>query len=417
MAITVKNQFTSFSPAFNMLEVCVDSTNKAQPNFQYIIDVYIEGVSDYKRFLVDKEPSQGYGRKDIGRYVESYLTPTLAEYDNNGAFTLGLNPDGSQSIRKVVIKYGEKYGATPAIYADLTVSSDLYVFGGVFDYNTWLDFNPNAYICNITNGTSGQFLTDQKTSKVSINNLGFHHILTDTPTDIDYLVVKTYDSSGTIIQTVTKQIAVSQILTTSRNLIVTTAPESLNLITGAFVTGAQPIITSSVASYTVQLTDSSSNVASEILYFEIEEPCRYEQVRLLFLNKYYSFDGFNFNLRNQSKYTNNKQGYQKENYPIYSSGIVRRHQDQSKVLSYIESQQTITVRSNYLTTEEMEILRQLVESPDIYMEFTDRNGDRNWKAISRVTNTEWTELTEDSDKLFILELTIELSHNEKRQRR
>ena len=212
MAITVKNQFSSFSPAFNMLEVCVDSTNKSEPNFQYVIDVYIEIIYTasvtFKRFIVDKEPSQSFGRKDIGRYVESFLSPSTIEHDNVAAFNLGKNPDGSQSIYKVVVKYGEKYGATPTVYADLTVSADLYVFGGVFDYNTWLDWSATPYICNISNGAAGQFLTDIKTSKVSINNLGFHHILTDTPTDIDYLVVKTYDSSGTIIQPVKKAISV-----------------------------------------------------------------------------------------------------------------------------------------------------------------------------------------------------------------
>ena len=109
---------------------------------------------------------------------------------------------------------------------DVLVGSVKYAFQGALTNKDFQGWAYNTYICNITNGASGQFLTDMKTNYVSINNLGWHHILSDTPTDIDYLVVKTYDSAGALIQTATKAISVAQNLTSSRMYKVATGPES-----------------------------------------------------------------------------------------------------------------------------------------------------------------------------------------------
>jgi hypothetical protein len=425
-SISILTDLVNFSPVYNRQEIYVNETDaptKALTEFQYIFDVYIENVSTptFRRFRVAPEPALGYGVVDIGPYCESACNSTLAQYNSEVPFSLGANADGTQSIIKVTVKYGYSYlnAGVYTVVADTVVGSDKYLFHGAITEFELMGWTPNDYLCNVTNGVNAEFLTDMKTNYVSIANLGWHHILSDIPTDVDYLVVKTYsnaDFTG-LIQTATKVNAVSQALTASRMFKVATGPESLNNMTGAFVTGAQPVITSSVKSYTVQLTNSASADCSEILYFVIDEPCRYEQRRIHFENKFGSFDAYNFNQRSQLQEDVRRTSYKKNKYPVTSTGSNRLYQDPSQVVNYVETQEFLTVRSDYLTTEQNDWLKQLISSPELYLEITDHTGAQNYLAYEMVTNTNWVEKETSIDKLWMLELKLKLSHSNSRQRR
>lgn len=423
-SVTLRKDIAAFTPVYNRMEISalLDGTTLLLTGVKYVFDVYIENVSSpvYYRFQVDPDPDYGFGNVDIGRYCEGACRSTLAAYNGTVPFSLGANPNGTQSIIKVTVKYGYSYLSTPTtrtVVPDVLVGSDKYAFQGALSIKDFQGWAYNTYICNVANGANGQFLTDMKTNNVSINNLGWHHILSDTPTDIDYLVVKTYDSAGALIQTVTKAITVAQNLTASRMYKVTTGPESLNNMTGAFVTGAQPIITASVASYTVQLTNSANAVASEELTFIMQEPCRYTQRRIHFQNRFGSFDAFNFNLRSQIETTSERKGYKVNKYPLTSAGITRQYQDQAQVTNYIKTQDFLTVRSDYLTTEQNNWLKQFMNSTELYLEFTDPSGAQNFIAYEKPEGSSWLEQETEIDKLFLMEAKLKLSQSDEGQRR
>lgn len=422
-SITVLTDIETFTPVYNRMEVCVeaDAVTLALTNMHYIFDVYIENVSTptYKRFKVPPDPDTDLGIVDIQRYCEAACRSTLAQFNSVAPFSLGANANGTQSIIKITIKYGYAYdnAGVYTVVTNITVGSDKYAFHGALTERAFMGWTYNDYICNVANGSNGQFLTDMKTNIVSLNNLGWHHILSDTPTDIDRLVVVTYDSSDNIIQTVIKANATAQNATASRMYKVATGPESLNNMTGVFVSGAQPIITASVARYEVYLTDSAGTVASETLYFEIEEPCRYEQRRVHFLNKFGSFDSYNFNLRSQVEEVKETKSFKYNKYPVTASGISRLYQDQAQVVNYTKIQEFLTVRSDYLTTAQHNWLKQLQQSPELYLEITDDNGDRNFIAYEKVEQTSWVEKDTSIDKLFIMEVKLKLSQQSYLQRR
>lgn len=423
--VTIHTDLTDFCPVYNRMEVEVklDSTTLALTDVQYIFDVYIEGVSGFKRFQVPPDPTTEYAAVDISRYCESYCYPTLAQYNSSVPFSIGANANGTQSILKVNIKYGYSYSNSGVytVVADVLTGGNKYAFQGALTERAlmgWNDGGFNDYICNITNGANGQFITDMKTNDVSLNNLGWHHILTDTPTDIDKLVIETYDSSGNLIALNIKAITVAQNLTASRMYKVATAPESLNNMTGGWISGGpQPIITSSVSYYLIYLVDTPGNIASETLRFNLVEPCRYRQCRIFFENRFGSFDSYNFNLRSQIDEEVKRSSYKYNKFPITSSGLDRQYQDQSQVVNYIEVQEYLTVRSNYLTTEQNSWLKQLVQSGNIYLQIEDHDGAQNYLAYEMVTQTNWVEKETSIDKLFILELKLKLSQTNTRQRR
>lgn len=425
-SISILTDIVSFSPVYNRIEIVVNETDaatKALDDFKYIFDVYIENVSSptYKRFQVPPDSIYTYGTVDIAPYCESACSSVLPIYNNVASYLMGANADGTTSIIKVTVKYGYSYSnaGVYTVVADTVVGSAKYLFQGALTELELMGWTPNDYLCNVTNGAAAEFLTDNKINKVSIANIGTHKVLTDTPTDLDYLVVNTYsnaDFTG-LIQTATKANAVSQASTASRMYTIATAPQTLNDMTGAFITGAQPVITSSVSSYTVQLTNSASAVASEILYFVIEEPCRYTQRRIHFENRFGAFDTFNFNLRSQYEEEIKRTSYKKNKYPLNAAGINRQYQDTAQLVNYVETQQFLTVRSNYLTTAENEWLKQLIQSTEMYLEIVDHTGVANYQAFEMVTNSSWVEKETSIDKLWMMELKLKLSHSNSRQRR
>lgn len=429
--IVILNDLRTFTPVYNRMELCVNETDaptKALTGYRYIFDVYIENVSSptYKRFYADPDPVLGYGVVDISRYCEGAVNNTMSQYNATVPFSLGANANGTQSVIKVTVKYGYQYyvGSTLTTVANTVTGSAKYAFNGAlsnqFFYNYFIGSNDFAsdYLCNITNGASGQFLTDMKTNYVSLSNLGWHHILTDTPTDIDYLVIKTYDSSNSLIATNIKAISVSQVLTSSRMYKVATGPESINNMTGAWVSGGpNPIIDASVAKYEIYLTNSANAVASETLTFILQEPCRYEQRRIHFLNRFGSFDSFNFNLRSQRKTEITRKTYKFNPYPIVSGGLSRSFTEQNQVVNYGATQETMTLRSDFLSTDQNTWLQQFINSSELYLEELDGRGNMNLTAIESVVGTSWVEKETESDKLFNLEAEIRFSQKNYTQRR
>lgn len=418
--ITIIEDIPEFNPGFNRMVVVADSDNLAEPGFKYLFDVYVTfpASTEVRRYAVIPEPSNQYGVVDIGRFVEDALSNTLSTVTNTAPFAVTNNTDNSNSWTDIVIKYGEQYEVAGVVtnFTNLVVGSTKYAWNASIGYEQFHFFDATDYLMDLANDPS-EFLTDMKTPIVSIGNIGWHHILTSNAPDVDYLEIKTYDSSGVLIDTFQKANTAS---TAGKSYKVATAPETLNSMTGAFLLGAQPIITPSVASYTVGVWCSTGpTLLSELLTFTIEEPCRYTQRRVHFLNIYGSFDSYNFNLRSQKKRETKREGFKYEKYPITSTGTNYQMQDQARVINYSETTLSMIVRSDYLTTEQNTWLQQLIESPEIYLEISDgqNNPEQTYLAVESVVGTSWVEKDTGIDKLFIMELELKFSQVDKRQRR
>lgn len=78
MAITIKGSPDVFSPAFNPIYYYLDSTNKNEDGFKYVVDIYRTGTADllasYKLF---PRPNDGYGVCDINQILKSQLSEDI----------------------------------------------------------------------------------------------------------------------------------------------------------------------------------------------------------------------------------------------------------------------------------------------------------------------------------------------------
>lgn len=419
MAITIEQNLKDYAPAFNDMEILLsDATNSGQPNYRYVFQIYVNTVLvATKKVLPDPSASLGYC--DINEIVGSYIETEIAPYASDEGFEEGL----FSPIVDVLVRFGNEFGSpTPTEYLNLANSGTVYAWAASFSYNEWVSriqfsaagaFSPWI----LTSGTTRHFLTYQLAPKVSLSNLGWAWCILDDPTDVGVLEIKTYDSADALIDTFNAITNVTTGTTSSKCQSVPIAPQSLNNILNANLSlGTQPIIDSSVSYYTIKILDTLSAAMSETITCTIEEPCRYTQYRLHFLNKLGGFDAYNFNARNQISTQVERKQYEKHvNRISIANNIVRDHQYDGKQDYYVRSQDSIKLRSDFLTYEENQWLKELITSPQVYLEFAD-GDEQNFKPVRILTN-KWEEKITSIDKLFKLEIDVEFSHANRRQRR
>ena len=421
MAITINTDFQDYSPTYNRVEADIISSSVAgKVNFQYVVDV-VTTIHGTQRFLIPPRPNNNHGIIKVGRYLAGFIIEQIAPYDSTGSFTQGL----TEMIIEYHCEYYEGWDVAGAFIVDpnalgAVVGKTAYVWDAAFPEHRWITRMNNItpftpWVMNTTNGATTQFLTNYKTPKVDLTDLGWSYLLTDTVTDIDYVEVKTYDSAGALIQTA-QSANVSNGLTIGKIKSVATSPQSLNNIAPALLAGSQQIITSSVATYTVQIFESTPTAVSELLTFTIGECTRYEKYRLHFLNELGGFDSFNFLARSQQKSTVKRTSYTKAQDVITAGGLTYSHEDLGSMDYYVRSTDKIKLRSEFLTGEENTWLKELIESPNVLWETTDTDGNVVFFSV-KVTSNNWTRKEILLDKTFILELDIEVSMQNTRQRR
>lgn len=100
MAITIKGRPDNFTPAFNPMYFYMDSNQKNQEAFKYVVDIYSAGTADllasYKLF---PRPNDGYGVADINQIIRSNISEDLNPI-----------PTGGRHIPNIYVNYDVEFG-------------------------------------------------------------------------------------------------------------------------------------------------------------------------------------------------------------------------------------------------------------------------------------------------------------------
>jgi hypothetical protein len=422
----IKNQPPAYAPVYNILEVCVfeqDAPSLAMPNYKYIIEVIVTGHLTQK-FFVPPEPKQNFGIQDVSRYVDQFVKEAIPEPTDN-QFVNSFYQGEPEFLIEYKIQVTSGWDVAGVFTEDPdgvgpVISGALYAWSASFEEHDWIDQVNEAvpfdtWLLNTTNGADALFLTNYPSKKVQLNDLGWTYLLTDTPADVDRVRIETFDSTGASIAVFEVTNPIPHAVPLEDLLRMATGPGNLNMIIpGQFISGAQPIITSSVSTYTMQVFDNAANPSSELITFTIEEPCRYETYRLHFLNRLGGFDAYNFTFRSQPTRETKRKSYTKADNNVDVNGIRYDHKDNGTVDYNITTRNKVKLRSEYLTEAEHDWLQELVDSPTVYLEFTKLNGSRDFKGV-RVTTNRWEQKILSIDKLFQLVIDIDLGLENKRQ--
>ena len=427
MAITsVTNVPENYRSVYNPIEYVAESDKTAENRFKYLFDVY-DGATQIARLKVPASPDV-YGRSDIHGICESYIFTNLGDINTT---TTGIGfTDNDKSYKEFTIKIGEEYDNISGV---LTQHPDqetrtVIVFngslpnyrGGIVNFYDWQVAN---YYTNYTDNTiSRKWLTNapkgsgankSDNQSVELTDEGWIYFLYDHASNpVDMFQCVTYDSSGSTISTFDIDNNVAS-LGDKKMLKIPSAPNTLNNIANSEIsTGAQPIITGSVASYRILLLDTISSVVSEEIYFNVDSECRYETRRLEFLNSLGGFDGFNFTKVSRRSEEIERKFY-KQNPDNMDSGtgvITYSQANRQKVQYYTKSKPKMKLTSDWVDVDTFNWLLELLESPEIYLY---ENGER---ITVQNIDGQWEEKRSDTDSVFNLEINLEFGVDNYRQR-
>lgn len=411
MAYTIEQEPT-WANAYNLVSgyneqnYVVSSTQNTQPNYQYCMDVYVNGTK-IKRLKKAPHPTYGVGVFDIKGIVEPYLN-----YDINLIGTDGFSKN-SESYATVYVITGEEYGlsSTGATYYARSTGTTYYAINSSIEQ---LDFI-NALVWNAQEyqmGTSAsKFLTNMPRTSTLFDNQHLWLYFTHFQNYVYKCRVKTYDIDDNVLGTYIFDNSFNTPASdVTHRFLRVAAGWNLNDVT--LSSGTQPILTDNVYYYIVTLVDNSNNPRSEGMTFYLDEDCTiYDIYELHFQNALGGFDSFQFRRQNTTTSNITRKEY-KKNTGLTASDSYSVTADQRGYLSYYTaSDDVITLRSGWLKEEQFEWLKELVESPQVFW-----FKDWTTTVAVNVTNTSYTVQRDTDLQLYNLEVQIKLSVSNYRQR-
>ena len=391
MAVTIYDEPQLISPAGNPLVFTFSSDQTGQPNFSFVVEVYIEG-----QLRITQEVFRQFNtlsRIDVSEAVQSVIA--------NPQISTAIEYDATDSMVEYYIIVYEKYGTTPTIQASDT-SSTLLSFNGALEHPDWINFNYDDYDPWQTN--YAKFLTffpsDTSRALCGMDENYYLGYFEQTGAQTATLTINLFDISGNNI-----------------------AYGSYNITESEFVilnVGPQVIIDNTAITqldfddcyyYTirVELTDISTELFT--IYMDLD--CkRYQTYRLHWLNKLGSWDSFTFALVSTDTATVDSFGYQRDpgvwdntsyTYPLYQGQKVNYAKTKTKQL---------TLNSDWISEDVQNwLVQSLYDSPLVYMEA--ENGTQ-FEPV-KVTNSNYTLKKRRRDGLIQETVTIERTYTYRSQ--
>ncbi len=398
MAVTIYDEPQLIAPAGNPLVFTFSSNQTAQPNFSFIVEVYINSTLRLTQEVFRQFNT--LGRIDVSEAVQSTLTSPLVV---DGSLTTFYDT----AINEYYIIVYEKYGTTPTIQASDT-STTLYGFNASLRHQDWINFNYYDYDASTNNpSTPGTLLlTSFPRAKKYFCGLDERIFLgslcTDTSVNVRF---RLKDITGTIIANVVTNITLDKLL------VVDASPQTI--IDNTTVTQAN---FDDAAYYEVIIRGTgvgANNGSSEVFVIWIDTECkRYETKRLHWLNKFGVWDSFTFSLVSIDSTTVQSYGYQREKgvwdgnnytYPFYQGEKV----DFAKTAS-----DQLTLNSDWINQDVQQwLVRELLESPSVYLEVNNGND----FELVKVTNTNYQLKTRRRDGLIQEQITIDRTYTYRSQ--
>ena len=367
MAITFHTQPQLFTPGSNPVVWTFSSDETAQPNFSYIVEVYVNSIlhSTHQVF-----PQNGiYAKFNASEIARGLLSSPLIL---DGTLVTLYN----SAFDYYTITVYEQYGTPPAIEA--SDSSNLqYVFNAALrhqDFVNWDYMNYNVSTFNPIAGIS--YLTSwPRTYKYfcGLNEKVFLGFFTDD-SNVD-VNIRLYNAANSlIVSSLGNSIAFQELN------VIDASPQ--NIINNTAITSGD---FSTCVYYTFRTNATGGGPyirATEYFKIYIDTECqRYPSRRLHWLNKFGVYDSFTFDLVSTDSTKVDGNRYEKEKgiwdaenyvYPLY--------QGEGTTFSK-RAEDTLTLNSDWIKEDVQQwLVRELYESPSVYLE-----SDGNFEPVN-VTN-------------------------------
>ena len=391
MAVTIYDEPQLIAPAGNPLVFTFSSNQTAQPNFSFVVELYIDGTLRLTQEVFRQFNT--LGRIDVSEAVQSAI--------RNPEITTDLEFDATNSMVTYAIIVYEKYGSTPTIQASDT-STTLKAFNGALEYSQWRVWDFEIYDPNLTQ--NAVFLTNFPTTSRALCGMDENFYL------------------GYFEQTGTVAVVFNVFLLDIQGN--TIASDSLSITSSEFNilnVGPQVIIANSSITqidfddcykYEVSIDVSGVSFVGPFTIYMDTDCKRYETYRLHWLNKLGSWDSFTFALVSTQSATVQAFDYQRDpgvwdgtsyTYPLYSGQKIHFAKTKSKQL---------VLNSDWISQGVQNwLVESLFDSPLVYLE---QNNGTEFEPV-KVTNTSYQLKTRKRDGLMQEQITIDRTYTYRSQ--
>ena len=387
MAITINNTPNNYQSFHDDLWFVVTSSNIAQPNFKYVFDVYV-GATLVARVKSYPQPTTDKGLFNaatiVRNYWSSYFQPATAQ--------TSFNYVGSGNRINYVVKYGEEYGGT--LYSNLSETDT-----DAFNYYTSVLDGGTSFTGGYYDAYKGQVITKRSTfnTKLSGSRLFLSVLNTAINTPKDWRLSVIRYNSGTSTSSTGAFVSVSDLA------VLDISPTAINTYLGS------SFITSATDYYVVEVEE---DIAGGVYLATVNIICesRFTTIPIHFLNSLGGYDTMNFTLVNRQSRNAEKKSFEQIDWQYRSSDMFRYNQYNvfNGGSTQFVTAQTISYKltSDWVTLLDYTWLRDLIMSPEVYME---QGG---YFIPVSITTSNWSEKKQYADKIYNLELDIQLGSKE-----
>jgi hypothetical protein len=391
MAVTIYDEPQLIAPAGNPLVFTFSSNQTAQPNFSFVVEVYIDGTLRLTQEVFRQFNT--LGRIDVSEAVQSVI--------RNPEITTDLEFDATNSMVSYFIVVYEKYGTTPIIQAS-DQSTTLKAFNGALEYPQWRVWDFEIYDPNLTQ--DAVFLTNFPTTSRALcgmdENFYLGYFEQSGVASCD-LIIDLLDISGNTIAT---------------DFITLTATDFYIMNVGPQVIINNTTITQidfdTCYRYVISVSVQGVSFVGPFTIYMDTDCKRYETYRLHWLNKLGSWDSFTFALVSTESATVQAFDYQRDpgvwdgtsyTYPLYSGQKIHYAKTKSKQL-ILNSDWISEAVQNWLVDS-------LFDSPLVYLE---QNNSTEFEPV-KVTNSSYQLKNRRRDGLIQEQITIERTYTYRSQ--
>ena len=380
MAITFLQQPKVFTPSDNEIEWLVSSNQFLQPNFEYKIELYIDGVLS----SVDKLFPKPNG---VVKYNATELVKTT--YDIPTINTdIAVNADlleSTDTLKEVYIVVTEVYGNPPAEEGTGT-SSTINVWKASLSDLDYIDFNPTNYTLTGTGKSALTYPNDWK-YWVDIEKSNYLVFYNETQRTID-VRLETFDATGASIDTET----------------ITFGDQPKDVYIANVSLKEYDINTTDALYYQVRIVPFLTSVVNApiVKTYYINRPCVKDRT-VYFFNKLGGIDSCIFNKQKQSFRDFTRQRYSRALTTIDTSTgeDILLSKFRGRDVNYSNSSSNrITLMSDWLPQDQITwLVQEMLESPLIWME--DENDNKIAYHITNASEEEPQEKYEGLSQIVI----------------
>lgn len=378
MAITITQAPQQTTPSDNPVTWVFSSTETAQPNFYFLVEVSIANPTTFS--VVEKHrvyPEVGsYGHFDARTITERYAEAN--------------NITQSQILPKIKIKVTEFYNGTAQ--ANVT-SSEVVFWKSRLRKKNFVEYDRNDYVLDSSTGVKFLTFEPRGTAKVKQADLFYLSILTDgNAVTFDF---NTYESNGTLVDNVN----LSGIGAGFNLLSLWCGVDTLITLNGVDFTNA--------SYYTIQVTNSTGG-ASEVFRIDLDDSCQYStRSRLHWLNSLGGIDSFTFGLLTREKTNVTSFGYERQFGAFDSLGAYNYDLKDGTLIDYLKQfNKELELTSDWMLEAVQNWLSySLYTSPFVRIE-------ENLELYRcKVTNSSFDKKIQETDTLFQEVVMIELEND------